>query len=34
MTNREALEAYLESLRIEKGLNSEQPTYIVPGTKP
>lgn len=34
MTSKEALQAYLESLRIEKGLNSEQPTYIVPGTKP
>ena len=34
MTDKEALDAYLESLRIEAGLNSEQPTYIVPGTKP
>ena len=33
MTNKEALEAYLESLRIAAGLNSEQPTYIVGGTR-
>lgn len=34
MTAKEALQAYLESLRIEAGLNSEQPTYIVGGTNP
>ena len=34
MTAKEALDAYLESLRIEAGLNSKQPTYIVSGTQP
>jgi regulator of protease activity HflC (stomatin/prohibitin superfamily) len=34
MSAREAAELYNESLMIEKGLNSRQPTYLVNGTKP
>ncbi len=34
MTADEAMDAYLESLMIDKNLNPKQPTYIVGGTRP